>query len=546
MLHAVSLAARTWIRTPALAGVVVVTLALGIGATTTAFTVAYSVLVQPLPFPQAGRLTWITSYNTEFSNGAEFVDNSNRMAQFLDWQQSLSSFDQLGAWSGTATPEVFTVTGAGAAERVSGLQVTQQLLPMLGAVPAAGRLFVKGEDAVGAPAAVVLSHNYWQRRFGGRADVIGQPITVDNEPHTVIGVVSADFPLSASLFAAAPIDLFVPLVLDGSSDADFGYFMTVIGRLRPDASIEQARAQLRVRQRALAEDRPTMAPIAQKVDPLAGPVADRARSRVLLLFGGVACVLFMACANLANLLLVRAGGRRREMQLRAALGASTGRMFRQTLAESAVLVAFGAAAGVGLAGPLIRTLRAATWVDLPRLAEVEIGWTAIAFAVGVGAVTTMVFGSVPLLHVRRRDLMDSLRPHGGVTAPRRAIHSQRFALAAQVAVAVLLTVTGGLLVRSLVSLLRVDPGFRTEGVVAMRVDRQSWIFRNGRHPHPRRQGLRFPRSTSLAMGDGDQRDARASPGDTREGSPRHDVHGERQPQAGRRRGRRRQARDAQW
>src|SRR5688572_13139200 len=470
MFRALSLAARTWARTPSLTGVVIVTLALGIGATTTAFSVAYSVLVQPLPFPQADRLAWITSYNTELSNGAEFVDNSNRMAQFLDWRESLRSFEQLGAWSGTATPEVVTVTGAGSPERVNGLQVTQQLLPMLGAVPEVGRLFLNGEDAVGAPAGVVLSHGYWQRRFGGRPDVIGQAITVDNEPHAVIGVMSADFPLSDSLFAAAPIDLFVPLVLDGSNDADFGYFMTVIGRLRRGASLEQARAELRVRQRALAASRPTMAPVTQKVDPLAGPVADEARLRVLLLFSGVACVLFMACANLANLLLVRASGRRREMQLRAALGATTGRVFTQTLAESAVVVMLGAAAGIALAAVLVRILRAATWLDLPRLAEVHIGWTAIAFAVIVGAVTTMVFGSVPLLYLRRRDLMDSLRPHAGVTAPRRAIHTQRFALAAQVAVALLLTVTGGLLLRSLVGLLRVDPGFRADGVVAMRVD----------------------------------------------------------------------------
>ena len=173
---------------------IVFTLALGIGATTTAFTAAYSILVQRFPFPEPDRLVWVTTYDTRASDGRVASIGSNRLPQFADWQQHLTSFEQIGAWAGEA-PDVFTVTGAGTPERVSGLRVTHQLLPMLGATPVAGRLFHSGEDVPGAAATVVLSHGYWQRRFAGRPDIVGQSVTIENAPHTVIGVVSPEFPL---------------------------------------------------------------------------------------------------------------------------------------------------------------------------------------------------------------------------------------------------------------------------------------------------------------------------------------------------------------
>ena len=199
------------------------------------------------------------------------------MSQFLDWQPRLTSFEQLAAWSGTAAPDVYTVTGAGAPERVNGLRVTQQLLPMLGADPVLGRLFAPGEDDVKAAPTVVLSHGYWQRRFGARPDIIGQSIRIENIPHSVIGVVSSDFALSGSVFAGAPIDLFLPLERNPAND-DFGYFMTVVGRLRPGATVNQVQAELTTSQMALAANRPEMATVVQKVTQLAVPVGIKARS----------------------------------------------------------------------------------------------------------------------------------------------------------------------------------------------------------------------------------------------------------------------------
>ena len=467
--NTVRIAARTWLRTPALAIVVVSTLALAIGATTTAFTIAYSILVQRFPFPDADRLVWVTTYDTRTSDGREAVIGSNRLPQFADWQQHLTSFEQVGAWAGGAAPDVFTVTGAGTPERVSGLRVTHQLLPMLGATPQTGRLFRTGEDVPRAAQTVVLSYGYWQRRFSGRADIVGQSVTIENTPHTVIGVVSSQFRMSGSLFARAPIDVYLPLAVDGNED--IGGFMAVIGRLRPGVTADQADDELASRQTALSVGKwEWMSVLGQRVSPLAVLVTRDARSPVLLLFGGIGCALLMACANLANLMLVRASGRRREMQVRAALGASMGQILGQTTAESAVLVGAGGLLGVALAASVMQLVRSETWISVARLGDLQTGWPAVAFAAVLCAVITFVFGSLPLLHLRRHDLMDGLRRHASMTTDRRAASVQRLALATQVAIVVVLTVAGGLLVRSLTELLDVDPGFNPHGTMAMRVD----------------------------------------------------------------------------
>jgi putative ABC transport system permease protein len=461
------IATRTWSRTPALAIVIVATLALTIGATTTAFTIAYSVLVQRFPFPDADRLVWVTTYDSRATDGVA-VKASNRLPQFADWQEQLKSFEQIGAWAGEA-PDVFTVTGAGTPERVSGIRLTHQLLPMLGAAPVAGRLFRDGEDVPGVAQTVVLSHGYWQRRFAGRPDIVGQSITIENMPHLVIGVLSPAFPLSGSLFAGAAIDMYLPLAVDGNED--IGGFMAVIGRLRPGITAEQAAAELAGRQVALSVGKwQWMTVLAQQVTPLSQLVTRDARSPVLLLFAGIGCVLLMACANLANLLLVRASGRRREMQVRSALGASMGQVFAQTTAESAVIVGISGTAGVVLAVFVVGTLERATWLSLARVGELQVAWPAIAFAAALCAAITLIFGSVALLHLRRRDIVDGLRPHAGVTTDPRAVNVQRLALATQVAVVVVLTVSGGLLLRSLTGLLDVAPGFNPRGAMAIRVD----------------------------------------------------------------------------
>jgi putative ABC transport system permease protein len=461
-------AARTWRRTPALAFVIVCTLALGIGATTGAFTIAYSILAQRFPFPDANRLVWITTYDSRTGGGREAVIGSNRLPQFADWQQHLTSFERIGAWAGDA-PDVFTVTGLQTPERVNGLRVSHQLLSMLGASPVTGRLFRTGDDVPRVAQTVVLSHGYWQRRFAGRQDIVGQSVRIENAPHVVIGVLSADFPLSGSLFAGAPIDVYLPLTIDGNED--IGGFMAVVGRLRPGVTIDQADAELAGRQAALSVGKWTwMTVLGQRVTPLPGLVTREARSPVLLLLAGIGCVLLMACANVANLLLVRASGRRREMLVRAALGASMRQVFGQMTAESAVLVGIGGIAGVVLAAAVVGAVGRTAWLSVARVGELHVGWPALAFAAALCAAIALLFGGVALLHLRRRDIIDGLRPHAGITADPRAVALQRLALATQVALVIVLTVTGGLLLRSLAALLDINPGFDPRGAMAIRVD----------------------------------------------------------------------------
>jgi predicted permease len=467
------LALRTWGRTPSLAAVVIATLALGIGATTTAFTLAYTVLIEPLPFPHVDRLVWIGSYNTRTSSGNAGEAGTNRMSQFLDWQQHTRSFEQLAAWAGEGY-DVFTITGSAKPERVNGLQVTQQLLPMLGAQAELGTLFLESSDNPGATPTVVLSHGFWQRRFAGQPTALGQSITIDNQPYTIIGVLADDFRITGSLPIGASLDVYLPLVRDARAD-NIGGFMTVLGRLRPGITVDQALGELATRQKTLAAERAFMGVFAQKVTPLSVPVRRTTRTPLLLLIGGVGAILLMACANLANLLLIRSNDRRKDIQLRAALGATMRQILTQTLTESFLLALIGGAAGIALAAVLIRTLRAATWLELPRLAETQVGAAAIVFAVLVCGVITVAFGCLPLLHVRRRDLMSVLRPHGMVTTDRRTARVQRVALVAQIGFAMTLSVAGLLLFRSVVGLMHVDPGFHPQGAVAMRVDPASRI-----------------------------------------------------------------------
>jgi putative ABC transport system permease protein len=213
-----------------------------------------------------------------------------------------------------------------------------------------------------------------------------------------------------------------------------------------------------------------MTVLGQRVMPLTAIVTRESRAPLLLLCAGVGCVLIMACANLANLVLVRASGRRREMQLRAALGASFGQLLRQTTAESALLVGIGGIAGIAFTLAALDVLPRATSVSLARVGDLQVGWPAIAFAATTCAVITLIFGVVALLHLRRRDALDGLRPHAGITTDRRAAYAQRLALVTQVAIVIVLTVTGGLLLRSLSALVNVDPGFDPRGAMAIRVD----------------------------------------------------------------------------
>ena len=263
----------------------------------------------------------------------------------------------------------------------------------------------------------MLWYGYWQRRFAG-SPVVGQSITIENERHTIVGVVPTEFPLSGKLFASAPIDVYLPLTVDGNED--IGGFMAVVGRLRPDVTADQTRAELTSRQVALSIGQwEWMRVLGQSVTPLPDLVTRDVRLPVLLLLAGAAGVLLLACANLVNLLLVRASGRRREMQLRMALGASMRQVLGQLTIENAVLIGISGVAGVWLTVAVFEWFQRAASVPIERIGDLHAGGVTVSFALAICAAITTMFGGVSMLQLWRRDTSDALRLHTGVTIDRR-------------------------------------------------------------------------------------------------------------------------------
>jgi putative ABC transport system permease protein len=271
------------------------------------------------------------------------------------------------------------------------------------------------------------------------------------------------------MFPGQNVDIYVPLVRHPGND-EIGFFMNVFGRLRPGVTLAQAEADLARRHAAMVAQRNYLKLYAQELLPLGSRVTREARTPLLLVFGGVGAVLLMVCGNLANLLLVRAGSRSKDVRLRMALGASAARIVRESMTESGLMAVAGGAAGVVVALALTEWLRGASWLDLPRVAGVEVTGASIAFTVSVCAAVTLLFGLLPVLQVRRLDVAHALRPAASGTPNRRAARLQQATLLAQVAFTLMLAVAGALMLRSVSSLLQVDPGYRPHGVFAIRLD----------------------------------------------------------------------------
>jgi putative ABC transport system permease protein len=425
----------------------VLTLALGIGASTTIFGVANAVILRPLPFREPERLVriWETNPATDDFSASE--------PNYLDWRARSRSFAELAAYRwgsmnlvGDGQPEALTVIG-----------VTHTLFPLLPVAPRVGRAFTADEDKPGGPRVVILSDGLWQRRFGGDRDVIGRSISLDGNPHTVIGV------LPPGLGFATDADLWEPLRPDPASNRG-DHRLGVVGRLRPGTTIESATADLRAVARQLAQQYPASnaewgARLASFRDWLIGP---EVRDRVIALLVAVGLLLLMACVNVANLLIARASTRQREMGVRAALGAGRWRITRQLLTESLTLAALGAAVGVALAAAAMPVLRKVGGDAVPRLDEMSLDWRVLAFAVGASLVTGLLFGLAPALHAARAGLHAMLRSGTRVAATGRL---RSTLVVASIALAMLLLVGAGLVGTSFLRLMRVDPGFDPEHVL---------------------------------------------------------------------------------
>jgi len=437
-------------RSPGFAAIAVLTLALGIGANTAIFSVVRSVLLRPLPFPEADRL--LELWESRLDRG--WTETSFARANFWDVRDRARTFESIGGFE----YNTFNLTGGEQAERVSAGAVSADFFRALRVAPVLGRTFAPGEDAAGAETRLaILSHALWSRRFSSDPAMLGRSVTLDGESYVVIGVL----PRGDSWLSEA--DVYVPMVRRANLDRG-SFELIVIGRLRDGVTQEAAQADLDRIARELASEYPDdrgMGIVTRSTERWVAN--DAVRRAIWVLMGAVSLLLLIACVNLANLLLARATGRTRERALRTALGASPGRLVRLYLTESMLLGALGATAGLGLAALLIRLLRQFQPGDIPRLAEVSLDASVLAFTVFVALVTGVVTGIVPALRTPYRFLASALRESERSVAGNRRLNRLRGVLvASEVALSLMLLVGAGLLIRSFSRVLDADRGFATE------------------------------------------------------------------------------------
>ncbi len=454
-------AARRLLTSPGFTLVAVVGLALGIGANVALFSVVNSVLLRPLPYHEPDRLVRLASTNQETNQ----IRVGFSYSRFLEVQQRQQVFSDLALSAGNT----FTLTGRGDPEQVIGLHASAALLPTLGLRPSVGRNFLPDEDRPGGPRVVLISQQMWQRRFNRDPSVLGQTLVLDDAPYAIIGVLpqaATAFPLNQTqVWVPRPTEVAYLQALQGG-----GYYFQAIARLTPDVSLAQAREAMNViavGYRA-AHSGNLDAPSTIELMPLLDDAVGAQRESYLLLFGVVACVLLIACANIANLLLARFAGRRREIAARFALGASRGQVVRQFVSESMLLAVLGGASGLLLAEWALRAVVAFGADLIPRAAEISIDPTALGFTLMATLVTGLLIGLMPAMQASGVNVLDALKDAGrGSFGSGR--HLRAGLLVVEVSLSLVLLIAAGLLLTSFARLQRVDPGFAPDGVFTAQI-----------------------------------------------------------------------------
>ncbi|HTX38913.1 MAG TPA: ABC transporter permease [Bryobacteraceae bacterium] len=437
---------------------------LGIGASSTVFSVVNALLLRPLPFPDPGRLVWIA--NQEWST---------QVSNFLDLREQNRSFSDLAGWFGFYGAGDWQLTGTGEPERVTGVPVTQNFFSLLGVEPVLGRSFTADEcrQPVAAPPAVLLSHGFWQRRFAADPMVVGRKLMFNNRPVTVVGVLPASFDFAALFAPGTPVDIFVPWPLTDETNRR-GNTLQIIGSLKPGATVEAAQAEFTLLAKQMESQHPERNPVHPKLVSLDRRINGRVRPALLVLACAVGVVMLIVCANLSNLQLARLGARQRELAMRAALGAGRLRLLRQMFTESIALSCCGAALGLALAMAGARVVAHLTAFNLPLLTSVRIDANALAFTLLAAVLTGVLFGVLPALQAPAFEVQDALKEGGrGMSAGKSRAWLRNGLVVAEIAFASILLVGAGLLVRSFVRVLDVNLGFQPEHTAVLRVDPQT-------------------------------------------------------------------------
>ncbi len=452
ILHDIRVSIRALLNRPGFTLVAVATLALGLGATTALFSVVYGVLLRPLPYPDSGRI--VSIWQTARNNPGPNPDGSVSHLNFLDWKAAAASLESAAVFS-SAT---FIVSDVNDAEVVPGGVVSPEFFTVFGANPIKGRAFTREEDVANGPRVAIVSYGFWQERLGGRADVIGSSIELSSRRYEIVGVAPAGFgfPRDARIWT--------PIQTDDAACGRGCVFLNTVARLKPGVSVASARLEMqaiagRLEKAFPTADTNTTIGLLSLQDEMVGDV----RPALLMLLGAVAMVLLIACANVANLLLVRGAARQGEIAVRAALGAGRIRLLRFLLAESFVLAVVGAGVGLLTAWWGVDALKRLAPATIPRLADVRFDALTFLFAMATATITALLFGLGPSVQVIGVPL-GSLLGARGQTAGRHTRWSRTGLLVAEVALSFMLLVGAGLLVRSMMRLQQIDPGFKSDGL----------------------------------------------------------------------------------
>jgi putative ABC transport system permease protein len=463
-------AVRGLLRSPAFTAIAVLTLALGIGANTAIFSVVYSVLLRPLAYTEPERLISIRAAYA--GTGAQDIPASQ--PEYHDYLEGVSALQDLAA----VYPISINLTGLGEPQRIQASVVSDNYFRVLGVAPALGRDFTPDDDRGQIGYVVIISHQLWQKRFGGDPGVIGKTVRLDDDPMTIIGIMPRGF-RHVLESGTSPMEVWAPIALD-NPDPDFlnvrgARVYDLIGRLKPGRTVDEASAELAGLTVRLREQYPQVYPAGQGWHPVATPLAEQVvgdvRPALLVLLGAVGFVLLIGCANVANLLLARSTVREREIALRTALGSSRGRLVRQLLTESLVLAALGGGLGLLLAAWGSSALGRLVALYLPRAGEIELSVPVLGFTAFLIILTGVVFGLLPALQTSRADLQGVLKDSGRGTAGAPRTRLRAALVVAEVAVALMLLAGAGLMLRSFQRLMAVEYGFDPDRLLTL----QMWL-----------------------------------------------------------------------